>query len=193
MHVSVRPMNRGAVPLGPGQPYRANSLFGSIAAWMVGVTGVLATALLIVCRIHVMRRDMRRFRQRLHGQVRRTVHMSAWQRFIYCWSPAEVTEPPVSTVHINLRLLSTSYAGGVLRGVNDYVPTPPPYTEREDPDTPPPAYTTLDRRVTHDHSARATAGDDCTAAETLLQNQGTAAEDSAKPVEQIRTDTALTS
>ena len=180
--LSVRPVNRGGVPLDPSQPYRASSLFGSIVAWMVGVTGVLATALLIICRIHVMRRDMRRFRQRFHGQTRQTLHMSTWQRCMYCWSPAEVDEPAVPTVHINLRLLPTSYAGGVVRCVNDYVPTPPPYTERNDPDTPPPAYTTLDR--THNRTTTAdVTDDDCTAAQTLLHNQSIAAENTPKPIE----------
>ena len=180
--LSVRPVNRGGVPLGPSQPYRASSLFGSIVAWMIGVTGVLATALLIICRIHVMRRDMRRFRQRFHGQTRQALHMSTWQRCMYCWSPAEVDEPAVPTVHINLRLLPTSYAGGVVRCVNDYVPTPPPYTERNDPDTPPPAYTTLDR--THNRITTAdVTDDDCTAAQTLLHNQSIAAENTPKPIE----------
>ena len=187
----ARPESRSAVPLGPGHTYHATSFYGSIAAWMIGVTGVLATSFLIVCRIHVMRRDIRHFRRRLYDPARQrhsTIHMPAWQRCVFCLSSAEVNEPPPDpTAHLDLRLLTAAYS---MRCTNDYVPTPPPYAERDKPDTPPPEYTTLDRSTMH-HDGR---NSDSAAGETLLHNHDdSAAEQSSKTAEQIRTDNATPS
>ena len=189
MFPAVPESRSGAVPLGPGHPYNANSFYGSIAAWMIGVTGVLATSFLIVCRIHVMRRDIRHFRRRLYDPARQrhAIHMPAWQRWIFCLSSAQVNEPPEPTAHLDLRLLTAAYS---MRCANDYVPTPPPYVECDKPDTPPPEYTTLDRSATR-HDGRGTANDSA-AGETLLHNAA-AEQSSATIVEQIRTDNATPS